>query len=225
MLNNIANSQYISFEDVQAGRVDLSECEIMWWHLHIDGGIDNMDKFEKAAPAAINALVKMKDLYNNGMNLLLTRYATYYAAKLGATLDGNNPNNCWGQSEESGEIVGGAWNFFIQGHESHALYQNLVMNSGETDKVYTFDTGYRTTNSTAQWHIGSDWGGYTTNEVWRTNHGGVDLGYGGDGAIVAWEYLSEGSRGGIVCIGSGCYDWYAYGMNLQRTNTMAMWPN
>ena len=25
------------------------------------------------------------------------------------TLDGNNPNNCWGQSEESGEIVGGAW--------------------------------------------------------------------------------------------------------------------
>lgn len=213
MLNNIANSQYISFEDVQAGRVDLSECEIMWWHLHIDGGIDNMDKFEKAVPAAINALVKMKDLYNNGMNLLLTRYATYYAAKLGATLDGNNPNNCWGQSEESGEIVGGAWNFFIQGHESHALYQNLVMNSGETDKVYTFDTGYRTTNSTAQWHIGSDWGGYATNEVWRTNHGGVDLGYGGDGAIVAWEYLPEDSRGGIVCIGSGCYDWYAYGID------------
>ena len=33
MLNNVANSQYISFEDVQAGRVDLSECEIMWWHL------------------------------------------------------------------------------------------------------------------------------------------------------------------------------------------------
>ena len=147
------------------------------------------------------------------MNLLLTRYATYYAAKLGATLDGNNPNNCWGQSEESGEIVGGAWNFFIQGHESHALYQNLVMNSGETDKVYTFDTGYRTTNSTAQWHIGSDWGGYATNEVWRTNHGGVDLGYGGDGAIVAWEYLPEDSRGGIVCIGSGCYDWYAYGID------------
>ena len=44
MLNNIANSQYISFEDVQAGRVDLSECEIMWWHLHIDGGIDNMKR-------------------------------------------------------------------------------------------------------------------------------------------------------------------------------------
>lgn len=213
MLNNIPNSQYISFEDVQAGRIDLSECKLMWWHLHIDGGIDSMDKFDQAAPAAVNALVKMKELYNNGMNLLLTRYATFYAAKLGATLDGNNPNNCWGQSEETGEIAGGAWNFFIQGHEDHPIYQNLVMNGGEPDKVYTFDAGYRTTNSTAQWHIGSDWGGYADKEIWRAKTGGVDLGYGGDGAIVAWEYPTDGTRGGIVCIGSGCYDWYAYGID------------
>lgn len=214
MLNNIANSQYISFEDVQAGRVDLSECKLMWWHLHIDGGIDSMSKFDAAAPAAVSALVKMKELYNSGMNLLLTRYATFYAAKLGASLDGNSPNNCWGQSEETGEITGGPWSFSMQGHESHALYQNLVMVSGETSNVYTCDTGYRITNSTAQWHIGSDWGGYTNNEVWRQNTGGVDLGYGGDGAIVAWEYLPQGTKGGIVCIGSGCYDWYAFGVDV-----------
>lgn len=213
MLNNIANSQYISFEDVQAGRIDLSECKLMWWHLHIDGGIDTMDKFDKAAPQAVNALVRMKELYNDGMNLLLTRYATYYAAKLGATKDGNNPNNCWGQSEESGEIAGGPWNFFIAGHESHPIYQNLIMNSGENDKVYTCDAGYRITNSTAQWHIGSDWGGYDNNDVWREKTGGVDLGYGGDGAIVVWEYLPEETKGGIVCIGSGCYDWYAFGVD------------
>ena len=213
MLNNIANSQYISFEDVQAGRIDLSECKLMWWHLHIDGGIDTMDKFDKAASQAVNALVRMKELYNDGMNLLLTRYATYYAAKLGATKDGNNPNNCWGQSEESGEIAGGPWNFFIAGHESHPIYQNLIMNSGENDKVYTCDAGYRITNSTAQWHIGSDWGGYDNNDVWREKTGGVDLGYGGDGAIVVWEYLPEETKGGIVCIGSGCYDWYAFGVD------------
>lgn len=213
MLNNIANSQYISFEDVQAGRVDLSECKLMWWHLHIDGGIDSMDKFDKAAPAAVNALVKMKELYNSGMNLLLTRFATYYAAKLGTTKDGNNPNNCWGQSEESGEITGGPWNFFIQGHEGHPIYQNLIMNSGETNKVYTCDAGYRITNSTAQWHIGSDWGGYADNQTWREKTGGIDLGYGGDGAIVTWEYLPKEGRGGIVCIGSGCYDWYAFGVD------------
>lgn len=214
MLGNIPNSQYISFADVQAGRVDLSKCKLMWWHLHIDGGIDTMDKFNSAAPAAVNALVQMKELYNNGMNLLLTRYATYYAARLGATKDGNNPNNCWGQSEETGEIAGGAWNFFIQGHENHPIYQNLTMNSGENDKVYTFDAGYRTTNSTAQWHIGSDWGGYADKEAWRTLHGGTDLGYGGDGAVVVWEYPTDGTKGGIVCIGSGCYDWYAYGVDV-----------
>lgn len=216
MLNNVPNSQYISFEDVQAGRVDLSECKIMWWHLHIDGGIDNMDKFDKAAPEAVNALVKMKELYNNGMNLLLTRYASYYATKLGATKDNNNPNNCWGQSEESGEITGGPWNFFIQGHETHPIYQNLIMNNGETDKVYTCDAGYRITNSTAQWHIGSDWGGYENNSVWRDKTGAIDLGYGGDGAIVAWEYLPEGTKGGIVCFGSGCYDWYSFGVDVSK---------
>lgn len=214
MLNNIANSQYVSFEDVQAGRVDLSECKIMWWHLHIDGGIDSMTKFDAAAPAAVNALVKMRELYNNGMNLLLTRYATFYAAKIGATLDGNNPNNCWGQSEETGEITGGPWSFSMKGHENHPLYQNLVMVNGETSNVYTCDTGYRITNSTAQWHIGSDWGGYADNEIWRQKTGGVDLGYGGDGAVVAWEYLPADTRGGIVCIGSGCYDWYAFGVDV-----------
>lgn len=210
MLGNIPNSQYISFADVQAGRVDLSKCKLMWWHLHIDGGIDNMEKFDNAAPAAVNALVQMKELYNNGMNLLLTRYATYYAAKLGATKDGNNPNNCWGQVEESGEIAGGAWNFFIQGHTDHLIYQGI----SQDNKVYTFDAGYRTTNSTAQWHIGTDWGGYADNETWRTLHGGVDLGYGGDGAIVVWEYPANATKGGIVCIGSGCYDWYAYGVDV-----------
>ena len=213
MLNTIPNAQYISFEDVQANRVDLSECRLMWWHLHVDGGIDTMDKFDKAAPQAVNALVKMKELYDNGMNLLLTRYATFYAAKLGATKDGNNPNNCWGQSEEAGEITSGTWSFFIQGHEAHPLYQNLVTAGGETDKVFTCDAGYRITNSTAQWHIGADWGGYADNEAWRQKTGATDLGYGGDGAIVAWEYLPEGSKGGILCIGSGCYDWYAFGVD------------
>lgn len=210
MLGNIPNSQYISFTDVQAGRVDLSKCKLMWWHLHIDGGIDNMEKFENAAPAAVDALVQMKELYNNGTNLLLTRYATFYAAKLGATKDGNVPNNCWGQVEETGEIATGAWSFFIQGHTEHPIYQGI----SQDDKVYTFDTGYRTTNSTAQWHIGSDWGGYADNETWRSNHGGTDLGYGSDGAIVVWEYPSEGTEGGIVCIGSGCYDWYSYGVDV-----------
>lgn len=213
MLLNVPSSQYVSFDDIAKGVVDLSSCKVMWWHLHIDGGIDNMDKFDQNAASSLTAIQKIKDFYEAGGSLLLTRFASYYAVKLGATLDGNNPNNCWGQVEESGEITSGPWNFFIQGNTEHALYQNLVMNSGESDKVYTCDAGYRITNSTAQWHIGSDWGGYPTETDWEILHGAKALGNGGDGAVVAWEYLPNNGRGGIVCIGSGCYDWYSYGVD------------
>lgn len=210
MMQNVDGAQYASFDDIALGKVDLSGCEIIWWHFHVDGGLDNMSKFDNAAPAAVNALGRLKEYYNAGGHFLLTRFATWYAAKLGAAADSNGPNNCWGGNETSPETVGGPWNFFIQGHETHALYQGLVMNAGEADKVYTFDSGYRATNSTCQWHIGTDWGGYADHETWRRNHGGVDLAYGGDGAIVVWEYPSEGTEGNILCIGSGCYDWYAH---------------
>ena len=36
---------------------------------------------------------------------------------------------------------------------------------------------------------------------------------GGDGAVVVWEYLSSETTGGVLCIGSGCYDWYSYGVD------------
>lgn len=214
ILRNVSGAQYASFNDISRGVVDLSECKVMWWHLHIDGGIDNMEKFDQNAVSSLTAIQTIKDFYEAGGSLLLTRFATYYAVKLGATLDGNNPNNCWGQVEESGEITTGPWSFFIESNSDHALFQNLIMNSGENDKVYTCDAGYRITNSTAQWHIGSDWGGYPTQGDWETKHGGKALGFGGDGSIVAWEYLPNNGRGGIVCIGSGCYDWYAHGVDV-----------
>lgn len=210
MLGNIPEAQYASFDDIALSKVDLGKCEVMWWHFHVDGGLDNMSKFDSAAPSALNAVGKMLEFYHSGGNLLLSRYATYYAVKLGATRDNANPNNCWGQVETEAEVVGGPWDFSIAGHESHPLYRNLVMGAGSSDKVYLFDTGYRTTNSTAQWHIGADWGGYPDLEAWRSLHGGVDLAYGGDGAVVIWEYPSDGQNGNILCIGSGCYDWYAH---------------
>lgn len=214
MLANVANAQYISFDDINHNRVDLSECRIMWWHLHIEGGIDNMDKFVQHAPQAVNAAVKMKELYNRGVHFLLTRYATYYAVQLGATKDDMFPNNCWGGTEEVGEITSGPWSFSNKNNETHPVYQNLTMKDGEPSSVFTFDAGYRTTNSTAQWHIGTDWGGYADAATWRENHGGLDLGHGGDGAIVLWEYPASAGRGGIVCIGSGCYDWYSFGVDV-----------
>ena len=156
----------------------------------------------------------MRELLNSGTGFVLTRYATMYAQALDVTLDGNVPNNCWGKNEETGEITGGPWSFFIQGSESHPLYEGIGTFTEEGKVgIYTCDAGYRITNSTAQWHIGSDWGGYPALADWSTVHGGTALGYGGDGAVVAWEYGSDDVRGKVICIGSGCYDWYAYGVD------------
>ena len=202
MLANIPNSLYASFDDIQNGTVDLSECKVIWWHFHKDGGIDGKEAFEKAAPEAINSAVALRDYYNNGGSFLFTRYATNMPAEIGAVTNDACPNNCWGQNE-------GPWSFSILGHTNHPLFQNLVMKDGDANAVYTCDAGYRITNSTAQWHIGSDWGGYPDYAAWRSKTGATDLAYGGDGAIVAWEFPAANGHGDILCIGSGCYDWYS----------------
>ena len=208
MLQNVSNSLYVSFADIQNGSVDLSECKVIWWHYHKDGGVDGKAAFEKAAPEAINAAAKLRDYYNAGGSFLLTRYATNLPAFIGAVKNEGCPNNCWGGKEDSPEITGSPWNFFLNGNGSHAIYQNLVAGD-DANGVYTCDTGYGITNSTAQWHIGADWGGYASNDVWESETGGKALGFGGDGAIVVWEFPANAGKGGIICIGSGCYDWYS----------------
>lgn len=209
LLDNIPNSEYLSFDDVLADRVDLSGCKVMWWHLHIDGGIDTEDKFDAAITQSAKLSVsKMRDFYQNGGSLLLTRFATYYAAKLDVTADGKVPNNSWGGSEQSGETVSGPWSFFITNHSDHSLYTGITTATIDgKPAIYTCDTGYNITNSTSQWHIG--WDDYADLNTWETNHGATSLGYGGDGAVVVWEYPSSTLSGRVLCIGSGCYDWYS----------------
>lgn len=212
MLENIPNSLYASFTDIKNGSIDLSECKVIWWHFHKDGGVDGKSNFEKDAPEALEAIPQLKDFYKNGGSFLFTRYATNMPGELGIAKNGGVPNNCWGQVEADAETCGGPWDFKMTGHTDHALYQNLVKGD-DGNSVYTTDTDYRITNSTAQWHIGSDWGGYADYAAWREATGGIDLGYGGDGAIVVWEFPAEGTSGKTLCIGSGCYDWYSVNEN------------
>ena len=212
MLQNVPNSLYASFTDIKNGSIDLSDCKVIWWHFHQDGGVDGKSNFEKAAPEALGAIPQLKDFYKNGGSFLFTRYATNMPGELGIAKNGGVPNNCWGQVEADAETCGSPWDFKMTGHTDHALYQNLV--KGDDDNsVYTTDKDYRITNSVAQWHIGSDWGGYADYTVWREATGGIDLGYGGDGAIVVWEFPAEGTSGKTLCIGSGCYDWYSVNEN------------
>ena len=92
---------------------------------------------------------------------------------------------------------------------SHPLWQYLVQGD-DPNSVYCTDDGDHITNSTAQYHIGTDWGGYDDYDAWTSRTGSTILRVGGDGAIVAWEYPAHDTKGGIICISSGCYDWYSY---------------
>lgn len=212
MLANVEQSLYVSFADIQAEAIDLSECKVIWWHYHYDGGVDGHDQFVAKAPYAISAKNQLRSYYENGGAFFLTRFATNLPSFIGATGDDEwtTPNNCWGQNEDAAELCGGPWDFKIySGQSGHPLWQNLVAGD-DPNAVYTTDAGYHITNSTAQYHIGSDWGDYGDYTVWEARTGGTVLGVGGDGAIVAWEYPARNNKGGILCIGSGCYDWYSY---------------
>ena len=212
MLGNISNSLYASFADIAANAVDLSECKIIWWHYHVDGGVDGHDVFVAKATEALAAKNQLRSYYENGGALFLTRYATNLPSFIGATGDDEwtTPNNCWGQNEDAAELCGGPWTFRIfDGQNEHPMWQNLIAGDNPQE-VYCTDAGYHITNSTAQYHIGTDWGGYDDHAAWESRTGGKILGVGGDGAVVAWEYPANAGKGGIICIGSGCYDWYSY---------------
>ena len=212
MLSNVGGSLYASFADLRAGTLDLSDCKLIWWHYHVDGGVDGHDVFQAKATDALDTKNQLRAFYENGGALFLTRYATNLPSFIGVTGDDEwtTPNNCWGQNEDAAELCGGPWSFRIfDGQNDHPLWQNLVAGDNPQE-VYCTDAGYHITNSTAQYHIGTDWGGYDNHAAWEARTGGKILGVGGDGAVVAWEYAAHDGKGGIICIGSGCYDWYSY---------------
>lgn len=213
MLEKVPNSIYASFTDIKNGNVDLSECKVIWWHFHKDGGVDGKERFEQAAPEAIAAQAVLRDYYKAGGSFLFTRYATNMPGELGIDKNGLVPNNCWGNNEDNSELCNGPWDIKMGNdaggyHSSHELYQGLIKGD-DANCVYTTDANYRITNSTAQWHIGTDWGDYPNYTTWRNATGAIDLGYGGDGAVVIWEFPAENNSGKTLCIGSGCYDWYS----------------
>ena len=204
----------------------LSECKVLWWHFHADATIDDMNKFETAAPTALSAAGVIKTRYEQGMNLLLTRYATFYAVNLGATKDNKNPNNCWlGRTETVPEITAEPLSFFfIQGHKSHPAYQGIHEGVIPLPAVRATESPTLLLNGIyASQDEVNPWGDYNDEADWSRKHGGQALGYGGDGAIVVWEYPANGSKGGVFCIGSGCYDWYSGKASIHpKTHTTAM---
>ena len=60
MLGNVPGTLYASFADVEANTVDLSECKVIWWHYHFNGGVDGHDQFVAKAPFALSAVNQLR---------------------------------------------------------------------------------------------------------------------------------------------------------------------
>ena len=204
MLANVEQSVFVSWGDM--ANMDLSKCEVIFWHWQHQPS-ENLTDFETGATSTAMAYRnKLLDYYKNGGAFILGRAAVNFAASLGAVKDKLCANNCWGASDDGGDIInpGGEWSF-LPNDASHPIWQNLV---GGNDKIITTDGGYKISNCVSQWGAWS-FDGFAD---WEAKTGCKALGHGGDGAVVVWEapaYNGTFGKGGIICFGSGCYDWYS----------------
>ena len=204
MLANVEQSMFVAWGDM--ANIDLSKCEVIFWHWQHQPS-ETLSDFESGATSAAMAYRnKLQDYYKNGGAFILGRAAVNYAASLGAVKDQRCANNCWGGSDEGGDIIsaGGEWSF-LPNDASHPLWQGLV---GGNEKIITTDAGYQISNCVSQW---GSWG-FSDFADWEQQTGCRALGHGGDNAVVVWEapaYDGTFGKGGIICFGSGCYDWYS----------------
>lgn len=205
MLANVDNSMFVSWEELRNKAVDLSKCELIWWHWQNQPS-ESIGDFENAAKStAMACLNTLKDHYKNGGAFILSRACVNFAAELGAVKDQLCCNNCWGASDEGGEIIGGPWDFPAK-DESSYLWEGIIGGF----PVKTLDAGYQISNCVSQWgkwmFKDGDFG------YWEEITGCKVLAHGWDLAVTMWEcpaYDGTFGKGGIVCFGSGCYDWYS----------------
>ena len=183
MLSNVDSSAYASFADLAAGKISLAKCKVIWWHLDVDkkNPIQTVEQFDFEAEAVMKmeVLDTLRAYYQRGGNFLLSRYATFLPIYLGQNKV--IPNNCWGNPEKDAEL---------------------------TYAVPMTDPGYRITNTTTPFLVGNGHE-FKTLDAWRTATGAKELNFAGNKEIAFWEFPAEAPRGGIVCIGSGTFDWYS----------------
>lgn len=235
MYANVPMTAYASLKDVNEHPEILNNINVIFWHCAEDYNIDGHDPFVNYVADALGITEDkegqlnagffsiLKEYYNNGGSFFLTRYASILPPFIGSSIDRvggwpdtwATPNNCWqARTEDNPEICGGPWTFSIYGDNlAHPLFKNLV--GGGTTTVYCTDEGYGVTNSVVCYNHAEDWSEYKDYGHWNDRVQGRILGVNdlGAGNIIAWEFPSktnkEYGKGGIVCIGSGCYDWYS----------------
>ena len=213
-------AQFISFNSIKNGSVDLSSFTVVWWHE------DNTQSLPSIAYDA-TILSALKNYYANGGSFLLTTYGASYVEALGIVPSGKGPNNAFGDPRGNQWIEPTwSWGISFKGHESHPAFSGLALTSDKPfATAYMLANGVYRLNHTDQWYIPA-WGGYSTPANWRTQTGGIDLGStewdeNHNNVVTMAEFPRTTAHGAAITISAGCYDWYSEADPTNPTNQPA----
>ena len=209
LTGNVSGAAYASWSDIASGNISMAECKLIFFHHH-HGSFANYKAFmeHEDEQGAMTALAKMKDYWQKGGAFVLGRSAVNYAIALGAMPEDAYPNNVWGEATGEGADLMGDDPWHTYAYDiSHPLWKGLKTYPGAPDNaIYTLDKDYTICNTTSQFGFWDTYAG--GKDAVEAKTGGRALT--GDNSVNAWElkaYNGEYGKGGIICLGSGLYDW------------------
>lgn len=200
---NYPHAEYVSFESINSGAVNLSKYKLVWWHYNSSQSLPDISNWS-------NVLTALKAYYAAGGNFFFTTYAVQYLPSLGIVPPGKGPNNVFGDSSP-GIDPNNDWGISFSGHQADPLFQGLTLSSSNPSVAFLLGKGTERENHTAQWKV-NDWGGYGNTAGWESATGGIALGStdgsNTDNTVNVAEFPSKNKSGKTIVINAGAYDWY-----------------
>lgn len=219
-LSKYPSGEYISFSQIAAGTVDLKKYNAIWFHSD-QGTRPCWPDAQMLYGIADNSTIvsKLKAYYENGGNLLLTNFAGSLVDELGIVSDPKYaPNNAFGDVTANPDSQNwGDWDLKWYASLSSPLASGLNFKNDDPTKFIMLPNGVARRNRTNQYNI-DNWtdyagGGATIADrivyfekvnnckILVTNWNSIEIN------MVLWE--KRNSKGTVIFIGSGTYDWYA----------------
>lgn len=200
---NYPYAEYVAFNDVNNGSVNLAKYKVVWWHYDSSQALPDISNWA-------NVITAMKAYYAAGGNFFFTGYADQYLTTLGIIPANDGPNNVFGDSSPSID-PNNDWGMSFAGQQSNPLFQGLALSATSQTTAWLLGKGTERENHTAQWKV-SDWGGYVNTAGWQNATGGIALastdGSTTDNTVNIAEFPTKNNSGQTIIIALGAYDWY-----------------
>lgn len=200
---NYPHAEYLAFNDINTGAVNLSKYKVIWWHYETSQALPDISNWA-------NVITNLKAYYAAGGNFFFTGYAPEYLTTLGIIPSNHGVNNVFGGPPPSID-PNNDWGISFVGNEANPLFQGLALTTAKPSTAYLLGKGTERENNTAQWKV-SDWGGYVNTAGWQTATGGIALastdGSTTDNTVNIAEFPSVNKSGKTIEFGLGAYVWF-----------------